>query len=323
MLLLLTLVFVIVFGLFALILIAGGAGASRETRQTIAALDSALASSLSAAADPIVDIRKQELFSALPWLNRWLLRYQISPRVHRLLYQANVKWTPGMLLLLSLVGCALPAYLTYLRTGALLLSLAIGAGAGSLPALFVLYMRGKRFRKFEEGLPEALDLMVTALRAGQSILSGLALVAAECADPIGHEFRICFEEQNYGLELRSALGNLVERFPLQDLRIVTTAILIQKESGGNLAEVLDKASAMIRDRFRLKKQMAVHTAQGRLTGWILSLLPPALGVLLYLMNPESMQVLWTRAIGVKLLCTAVGMTVVGTWLIQRIVRMDV
>jgi tight adherence protein B len=323
MLLLLTLVFVIVFGLFALTLIAGGAGASRETRQVIAALDSALASSLSARADPVVDIRKQELLSALPWLNRWLLRYQISPRVHRLLYQANVKWTPAMLLLLSLVCCVLPAYLACLRSGSLLLSLAIGAGSGSLPALFVLHKRDRRFRKFEEGLPEALDLMVTALRAGQSILSGLALVGAECADPIGHEFRICFEEQNYGLELRSALGNLVERFPLQDLRIVATAILIQKESGGNLAEVLDKASAMIRDRFRLKKQMAVHTAQGRLTGWILSLLPPALGVLLYLMNPESMQVLWTRAIGVKLLCTAVGMTAVGTWLIQRIVRMDV
>ena len=119
--------------------------------------------------------------------------------------------------------------------------------------------------------------MVSALRAGNSLVSALRLVAFESPDPVGTEFRICFDEQNYGLELRTAMENLVTRVPLQDLRIVVTAILIQKESGGNLAEVLDKASYLIRERFRLRRQVRVHTAQGRLTGWILSFLPLVLG----------------------------------------------
>ena len=144
----------------------------------------------------------------------------------------------------------------------------------------MLHKRSKRFNKFEQGLPEALDLMVSALRAGHSLVAALGLVAQESPDPIGGEFRICFDEQNYGLELRTAMDNLVARVPLQDLRIVTTAILIQKESGGNLAEVLDKTAYVIRERFRLKRQVRVHTAQGRLTGWILSFLPIVLGIAL-------------------------------------------
>ena len=129
--------------------------------------------------------------------------------------------------------------------------------------------------------------MVSSLRAGNSLVSALRLVAFESPDPIGTEFRICFDEQNYGLELRTAMENLVTRVPLQDLRIVVTAILIQKESGGNLAEVLDKASYVIRERFRLRRQVRVHTAQGRLTGWILSLLPVVLGVALYFDKPRD------------------------------------
>ena len=145
----------------------------------------------------------------------------------------------------------------------------------------MLFKRSKRFGKFEQGLPEALDLMVSALRAGHSLIAAMGLVARECADPVGSEFKMCFEEQNYGLELKTALDNLIERVPLQDLSIVATAIMIQKESGGNLAEVLDKTSHVIRERFRLKRQIQTHTAQGRLTGWILSLLPVVLGIALY------------------------------------------
>ena len=136
--------------------------------------------------------------------------------------------------------------------------------------------------------------MVSALRVGHSLNAALSLVTRECPDPVGGEFRICYEEQNYGLELRTAMDNLITRVPLQDLKIVTTAILIQKESGGNLAEVLDKTSHVIRERFRLKRQVATHTAQGRLTGWILSALPVVLGVALYFVNPDTMSLLWKR-----------------------------
>jgi tight adherence protein B len=214
-------------------------------------------------------------------------------------------------------------YLFYLRSGSVLFSIGAGVLAGIAPFVFVVQKRKARFRQFEQELPEALDLMVSAMRAGQSLAAALRLVAYESPDPIGAEFRICFDEQHYGLELRAAMENLVERMPLQDMRIVVTGILIQKESGGNLAEVLDKASYVIRERFRLKQQVRVHTAQGRLTGWILACLPIVLGVLLYLVNPTVMSVLWTNAIGVKLLYAAGAMMVIGMLIIRKIVNMDV
>ena len=263
------------------------------------------------------------MLSAVPWINRWLLKIELAPRLRSTLYQANVSWTAGGLLLMSVACFVIPSYLLYLRTGTLAFALLIGLLLGFAPFAYVLHKRSQRFKKFEEELPEALDLMVSALRAGHSLVASLGLVGSESPDPIGGEFKICCDEQNYGLELRTALDNLVTRVPLQDVRIVTTAILIQKESGGNLAEVLDKAAYVIRERFRLKRQVRVHTAQGRLTGWILSFLPIVLGILLYLVNPDNMSLLWKREIGVKLLYTAAGMTVTGALIIRKIVRMDV
>jgi len=194
---------------------------------------------------------------------------------------------------------------------------------GSLPFAYLLMKRNQRFGKFEQGLPEALELLVGALRVGQSFSAAMSLVARESADPIGSEFRICFDEQNFGLDLRTSLENLISRVPLQDLRIVVTAILIQKESGGNLAEVLDKTAYVIRQRFRLRRQVMVHTAQGRMTGWILTILPIALGVVLYFLSPDTISLLWKRPLGIKLLCGAGGMLAVGSLIIQKIVHMDV
>jgi tight adherence protein B len=177
--------------------------------------------------------------------------------------------------------------------------------------------------KFEEGIPEALELIVSALRVGHSLNAAMGLVSRECPDPVGGEFRATFDEMNYGLELKSALDNLVTRVPLQDVKIVCTAILIQRESGGNLAEVLEKTSQVIRERFRLKRQVLTHTAQGRLTGWILTLLPVALGFLLYMVNPDLMSMLWKKELGIKLLYAAGAMIVVGGLIIRKIVNMDV
>jgi tight adherence protein B len=135
--------------------------------------------------------------------------------------------------------------------------------------------------------------------------------------------RKCFDEQNYGVDLRTALVNLTVRAPIQDFRIFVAAVLIQKESGGNLAEVLDKVAQTTRERFRLKKQVSVHTAQGRMTGWILSLLPVLLGIAMYFMNPESMSVLWTNPVGLKMLYASAGMDVVGALIIRKIVGIRV
>jgi tight adherence protein B len=323
MLLILILVFASVYVVIALLLIARGAGASQRTKQVLAHLDAALANGRTDSTDQLVDVRRDELLSAIPWINRWLLKIELAPRLRTLLYQANLKWTTSVLLLLSVTCFVLSAYLVYMRTGVIALAILIGFPISMAPLSFVFYKRSQRFGKFERNLPEALDLMVGALRAGQSLIAALKLVGNETPDPIGGEFRICFDEQNFGLDLRTAMENLVSRVPLQDLRIVATAILIQKESGGNLAEVLDKASSLIRERFRLRRQVRVHTAQGRMTGWILSLLPLVLGIGLYLMNPTTMSILWTRPIGIKLLYTSAAMTVTGGLIIRKIVNMEV
>jgi tight adherence protein B len=323
MLLILALVFSGVFVVFALVLVASGTGASQEAKQVLAHLDAALASGKPESLDQVVDIRKDELLSAIPWINRWLLRIELAPRLRTLLYQSGLKWTAGGLLLMCAACFALPAYLAYLRVGVFTVAVLVGLLVGFAPVAFVLHKRKARFNQIEQELPEALDLMVSALRAGHSLVAALRLVAYESPQPLGGEFRICFDEQNYGLELRTAMDNLVSRVPLQDLRIVVTAILIQKESGGNLAEVLDKASYVIRERFRLRRQVRVHTAQGRMTGWILSLLPLVLGVALYFVNPQTMSILWKRPIGIKLLYTSAAMTITGALIIRKIVNMEV
>lgn len=323
MLLIIALVFIGVFAVVALVLVATGTGASQQAKRTLTVLDAALSTDTKKSADPIVDIRKEELLSAVPMLNRVLLRIELAPRLRHLLYQANLKWTAGGLILMSVAAFLIPGYIVNLKTGSFLLAFIIGVFAGLFPLGFVLIKRRSRFNQFEKLLPEALDLMVSAMRAGHSLNSALDLVAHEVAEPIGNEFRICFEEQNYGLEVSTAMYNLITRVPLHDLKMVVTAILIQKESGGNLAEVLDKVAYVIRERFRLKRQVRTHTAQGRMTGWVLTLLPIVLGFMLYLINPKDMSLLWKTAIGVKLLYAAGGMIFVGGLIIRKIVNMDV
>ncbi len=323
MVLLIVLVFVGVFTVAALLIVASGSASAGQTKQVLATLDSALASDQPKSRAPMVDFRKSELLSTVPWINRSLVKLDLVPTLQSLLNQANVKWTVGRLVLLCSVCFALVAYLIDWRTGSIGAAMLCGLVLGLAPYGYVRLMRSRRFGKFEEGLPDALDLMVSALRVGHSFSAALGLVTRECPDPVGSEFRICFDEQNFGLELRAALENMIARVPLQDLRIAVTAILIQRESGGNLAEVLEKTAYVTRQRFRLKRQVMVHTAQGRMTGWVLTLLPVVLGIGLYLVNPEIMSLLWKTEIGIKLLIGAGCMLIVGTLIIQKIVHMEV
>ena len=318
------LVFVLIFvGVFTIIAVPIIAiGSSRKTKQVLASLDSALATESPSTREQIVNLRKDSALSSIPWLNAKLLRFQLAPYLHGLLKQANVKWSAGRLLAVSAACFVIPAFGVYNQFGTLAGALAAGVLVAMAPFGWIIFMRNRRFDLFQQGLPEALDLMVSALRAGHSLIAAMGLVAREVADPVGGEFRACFDEQNYGLELKAALDNMLHRVPLQDLKIVSTAIMIQKESGGNLAEVLDKTAHVIRERFRLKREVKVHTAQGRLTGWILSLLPVALGTALYFVNPGMMSILWHRDIGIKLIWTAIGMTILGGLVIRHIVNLD-
>lgn len=323
MTLILLIVFAGAFAVVALLLVAGGTGASQQTKKVLATLNSALATSWTNQSDQIVDLRKQELLSAIPWINRMLLKIELAPRLRLMLYQSSLKWTAGGLIMMCGLTFVVSSYLIHLKTDNTVISALLGLAIGALPFAFVLWKRSSRFKKFEAELPDALDLMVSALRVGHSLNSALSLVSREAPDPVSTEFRICYDEQNYGLELRTAIENLVTRVPLQDLKIVATAILIQKESGGNLAEVLEKTGTVIRERFRLKRQIMTHTAQGRLTGLILTLLPVVLGFMLYLVNPKEMSLLWTREIGLKMLYASGALILVGGLIIRQIVNMDV
>jgi tight adherence protein B len=275
------------------------------------------------AREQAVNLRKDGRASGIPWLNRWLHQFELVPQLQLLLIQADLKWSAAGLML----GCGLCFVVAFSlvdwRFDSFLAACGAGVLLGAAPFLWVFHKRNKRMNLFQQGLPEALDMMVSALRAGQSFIVAMGSVGRECADPVGCEFMGCVAEQNYGLEMKTAMDNLINRVPLQDLRIVATAIMIQKETGGNLAEVLDKTSHVIRERFRLKRQVSVHTGQGRLTGWILTLLPVVLGIAMYVVNPKMMSVMWTNPVGIKALWVAGGMLAVGGLIIRRIVNMDV
>ncbi len=321
--LLVALVFTGVFVVAALLIAASGVGASEREKQTLARLDAVLAADITKPDDELADFRRKELLSSIPLLNRILLEFEIAPKLRLLLYQANLKWTPGVLLLLSSSIWVFASYLIYLRIDSVLVAPILGLIAGAAPFAYVFHKRSQRFVKFEAGLPPALDLMVNGLRGGHSLVAAIGLVGREAADPIGHEFQVCYEEQNYGLEFRTAMENLSTRIPIQDVKIVTTAILIQKETGGNLAEVLDKCSYVIRERFKLKREIRTKTAQGRLTGWILSFLPVGLGALLFLVNPDGISLLWKNPLGQKMLFAGSIMTLCGALIIRKIVQIRV
>lgn len=310
-----------VFAIAILAMAAAGAGPSKEVRKRLDSLrwESAPAQSEEAA----TNIRREERLTGIEWLNRWMVRLNLAARLRLLLYQANVKTPAETLLLVSLAGWVALGCLLYLRTGAALPAALLSAVFIPAPLLYLLRKRTKRLEKFEQQLPEALDMLVSALQVGHSLITAIGALGQDSTEPIAGEFRTLFDEHNFGLELRAAMTNLATRVPLQDVRIFVAAALIQKESGGNLAEVLSKVAQTTRDRFRLKKQISVHTAQGRLTGWILSLLPVGLGFGMYLVNPAGMSVLWTRPIGLKMLYTAGGMIVAGCLIIRKIVRIRV
>ena len=315
------LLFVAIFTLAALLFSIAG-GAAEEKKLAAARLDAILGTA-SLEAEDVPDLRKQQTLSSIPFLNSWLAGLDLAPKLRDLLSQARLDWTLARLLLLCAGAFFIPCILVYLRTDVFAVSFLVGAGCACIPVVYVLYKRNQRFEQFEQGLPGALDLMVSGLRSGHSLVSAMNLVARETPEPIGPEFRICFEEQNYGLELRTAMDNLAKRVPLQDVRIVVTAILIQKETGGNLAELLEKCGHVIRERFRLKREIRVKTAQGRLTGLVLALLPLALELIMFLVNPKHVTLLWTHPMGLKMVYTATVMTIVGSLIIRSIVRVRV
>jgi tight adherence protein B len=322
-------VFIIIFlaVLAVIVLVTMAIGGPKTSKQTRAALDSVLKTSRSSTDkdkdQDLADVRKSELLSAIPWLHELLARISAAIEMRRRLDQADLKWTPARLLLMAVAAWIISAYVINARTDFGFVSLLLGLVPGALPFVYVSQKRSRRFMQFQKKLPETLDLMVSALRAGHSMSGALGAAASEAPEPVGRELRLCFEEQNFGVDLRTAVENLIHRVPLQDLRIITTAMLINKESGGNLAEVLDKTSSVIRERFRIQQTIRVHTAQGRLSGAVLGIMPLVLGVVLYFESPKYIRLLFTEPLGHKMLAIAGTMNVIGFLIIRKIVNIRV
>jgi len=240
----------------------------------------------------------------------------------RLVDESGVRMTVGRLVLMS--GCLMlfTLLLVTALTAQLWLGLVVGAGAGLLPYVYLSWARTKRTRKFEEHFPEAIDLISRAMRAGHTFLAGLLMAADEIPDPVGTEFRTIYNEQNFGVPLPTAMRSFAQRVPVLDARFFVTAVLTQREAGGNLAEILDNLAAVIRERFKVKRHVRVVSAHGRMTGWVLCGLPPALALAFFIITPQHMQTMITDPLGVRMLIAAVIMQIVGSLIIRKIVNIE-
>jgi len=271
---------------------------------------------------PQESLLKPDRMSAIPLLHQFLKKIQRLEQVQTLMNQAGVAWSMGYFLLLTLILGAVGFSLGFFKFGPLG-GLIAGAFGGILPYYLLKFKKKRRLKKFEKQLPEALDLLARGLKAGHAFASGLQLVAAEMENPIGMEFFKTFKEYNHGLDLNTALLNLCSRMDLRDLRYFTTAVMIQRETGGNLTEILEQISALIRERFKLRNQIQALTAEGRLSGWILVLMPPGLALIIYKANPEYMSMLVTHPVGKMMAMTACFFQALGMICIRKIVNIKV
>lgn len=268
------------------------------------------------------EILREERPSGPGWLEPVLLRLPHRHDLQHFLAQADSDWSAATFILLT-IGLAVAAGLSLLvASGGWLLPL-LGATAGALlPYFTIARRRKKRFAKFEEHFPEAIDLLGRAIRAGHAFSTGLRLVAEEAPEPISGEFRQVYEEQKFGLPISDSLLALSDRMSLLDVRIFVTAVLIQIESGGNLAEILDNLAHIIRERFRFRRQLKVHTAHGRMTGIVLASAPVVAAIGMYILNPEYMSRLFTEPLGRLMLVMAGGLQVLGFISIRRIMDVE-
>ena len=266
---------------------------------------------------------RDELLSGVQPLNRLLLRWSWASALRNFMVQAGMQTRPGKILLIS----AILALASYIAARYFLHSVLPGIGIGLIcsliPLAVIVVRRYMRLRAFEKGLPDAIDLLGRAVRAGHAFTTGLEMIGQELSEPVAGEFRVTFEEQKFGLPLKDAFLNMTERVPLVDVRFFVTALLIQKETGGNLAEILDGLSRVIRERFKILGEVRVRTAQGRLTAAILIALPPIMIVMMSMMNPGYIKPLFTDPWGPLMLLAAAGLQIVGTALLWKIVNIEV
>ncbi len=270
-----------------------------------------------------ISILKQRRYARAPGLERLLRRVPQAAQLDHLLLQSGLSWSVAQFI--GVTGALLLAALLLLAAwsmpfpGALLLLSCAVSG----PCLLVLRARAARLKKIEAQLPEAADFLARALRAGHSFANVLQMVGDELNEPISGEFKMAHEEINYGVPMNEALQNLAARIPLTDLRYLVIAVLVQRESGGNLAEVLVSIARIIRARLKLLGQVRVLSAEGRMSAWVLGLMPVVMIGVMALVNPQYIRLLWTDPSGIKLLWYAAGMVALGVVWMRNVIRIRI
>jgi tight adherence protein B len=267
--------------------------------------------------------RRQAPLSALKGLDSLLGRTgRLLDPLRQTVEQSGLSITIGLIVLATIFASSSVFLIVRFATGRNWVAAVVAFVAGVTPYLLVRYAAARRTRLFDEQFPQAIDLIASSLRAGHAFTAGISMVSDEVADPTGAEFRLLYDQQNFGMPLPDALKAFASRVPLLDARFFITAVLTQREAGGNLAEVLDNLSGLIRERSRVKRQVRVTSAHGRITGWVLSMMPPALFVLLMMVAPEHMNAFVTDPLGIRMIVFALVLQVIGTLAIRKIVNVE-
>jgi tight adherence protein B len=310
------LVVVLILGIYWL-------GVVRPEDQEHTLLRKRLKSSIAKARKRLELVKEEQHFSDVPQLDRLLVRASrtILP-LQRLIDQSGVNITVGLFLLASAFAGVLAYVVGQHVTHHALVGVIAGVAASAIPYAYIRWARSNRLRKFEEAFPEAIDLIVRALRAGHAFTTGIGMVASELAPPVGTEFKILHDRQNFGQPVAEALKAFADRVPLIDSRFFVTAVLTQRESGGNLAEVLENLASVIRDRFKLKRQIRAVTAHGRITGLVLACLPPFLAVIFYVQGPENFTPLFTDPLGIRMVILAVALQIIGVLVMRKLINFE-
>jgi tight adherence protein B len=265
----------------------------------------------------LMKITKSSRFDSL---ERLLDRYQFSKMLQSRIVQADSKTTVASLVISSLLLAVAGYFAGFLFVAILPAELALAVVAGFIPYAILSFKRSRRLKAFDSALPEAIDTLGRALRAGYAVVGSIEMISQQSAEPVASEFGEVFNQQNYGLPLRDALMMMLQRVPSSDLRVLVTAILVQRDTGGNLVEILDRTSFVIRERQRIHGEIRIHTAQGRFTGWILTLLPVAMLFLLNMVSPGYSNILFHDPRGQRLMYIGLGLLITGGVIIRQIIK---
>ena len=271
----------------------------------------------------VQNLLKSALYSEIPWVNALLSRVPIAKHLDLLLERANVDMTLGLFILCSVVATGVAVFLFLIVGQPFYLALVMGIIALVCPYFYLKYVTWKRLRRFLEQMPDGLDMISQALQAGLGLTQAMVFISKEMPDPLGTEFSVFIEEVNLGLPLADALKKLEERMALPEVRLFNTALMVQREVGGSLAELLNKLADIIRDRFRIERLIKSLTGQNRMSAWVVCSIPPFLAVVMYIREPEVMNDMFSDPMGRMMMAAALVLEMLGIFVFRKFIKVHI